>query len=451
MRLPSPRLYWRMALYIGTAIALFLILGAASLVLVASQELANYTAARQGTLAEDAASALAGGGRPALERWLSEEADIPSDVTVFVLDRDSRDILGREVPAAYADFIARFAVGQGERHVPNLQPLRLAPQLIAPDGAVYAFVVMPSRFQVWGSPAVALGIAVAAAVVIATVAWLIARAFGRPIGELQRAARELSLSHFGARVPAAITNRHDELGALAADFNVMAEQIAALVASRQRLMRELSHELRSPLARMQAAVALAAQRGALDGADRARLEQEVVRMDRIIGDLLRFSRLDAAPDMTRSLLRVDDLLAELAGDEEVEAASKGCTVIVRAPRGLTAVGDRELLRSGFENIVRNAIRYSPPGAAVEVEAVAGPGGIEVAVMDRGPGVPAADLHRIFEPFVRVSGATNDGAGTGLGLAIAKRVFEAHGGGISAAARDGGGLIVRVTLPAVELT
>jgi two-component system sensor histidine kinase CpxA len=448
---PAPRLFWRMALWIGAAIAAFVPLAIAVLVLIASRQLENYSATRHGSLGREAARVLAEGGRPALERWLRNEAPIPEGVSVFVLDGASRDILARPVPAAYADFIARYVVADRESPAANYQPIRLAPQLIGPDGDRYAFLVMPRGIDLWGSPAALAGVALAALLVIGTIAWLIARAFTRPIRELQLAARTIASGHVEARVPAAISTRRDELGTLAADFNSMASRIEALLASREQLMRELSHELRSPLTRLQAALALAGARQPLAAGDRERIELEISRMNRVIGDLLRYSRLDAAAEIARHLVRIDALLGELVRDEDVEAAARGCRLELAADRDLAVVGDPQLLRSGLENIVRNAIRFAPRGTTVEIEARRADGHVRIVTRDRGPGVPADQLERIFEPYVRVASAGTDAGGTGLGLAIARRVFALHDGDVRAAAREGGGLEVTVALPAAEMS
>jgi len=259
--------------------------------------------------------------------------------------------------------------------------------------------------------------------------------------------RELASGHVEARAPLSLTARRDELGALAVDFNQMAEQIAALLASRQRLTSEMSHELRSPLARLQAALALAAHRGSMAEADLARIEREIGRMDQVITDLLRHSRLDAAAPMQRRLTRLDALLGQIVHDEEIEASAHGNRLALDCQRDLLVIGDPELLRSGFENLLRNAIRYAPPGTAVEVTAKGSASGHQILIEDRGPGVPEAMLEKIFEPYVRVADQTT---GTGLGLAIARRVFAAHGGSISASPRIGGGLRVAVELPAAQL-
>jgi signal transduction histidine kinase len=264
------------------------------------------------------------------------------------------------------------------------------------------------------------------------------------------AVRELAQGRIEARVPDSITERRDELGALAVDFNTMAAQLQELLSGRERLMAELSHELRSPLARLQAAAALAAQRPGASPADFRRVEQEIGRMDRVIGDLLRFSRLGAAGAMARRLVRLDALIVELCRDEDLEARSRSCELEVRAVRDLLVIGDPELLRSAFENILRNAIRYAPAGSRIEVDAIQSGADVEVTVADRGPGVAGELLERIFEPYFRVPGTVASTDGTGLGLAIARRVFDAHGGRVRAAPRDGGGLKMEVRLPGAAL-
>jgi signal transduction histidine kinase len=440
--LPATRLYWRMALYIGAALAAFVLLSVASLALVATQELEGYVAARHGTLGREAAAVLTRGGRPALQRWLRLEARVPPDVTIYVLDEQARDILDRQLPEYYESFIRRSVVGRPEPRGSNYQPVHLAPQLIGPGGEVYAFLVLPNRIGLLGNRATTLGLLAIAILVIGSIAWLIARTFARPIGELQRVVREIASGQLEARVPATITGRPDEIGALAADFNSMADQITQLLSSRQQLMGELSHALRSPLARLQAALALPNHR--------ERAEHEIARLDRVIGALLRLSRLEAAPDMARRIVRIDDLLAALVRDEELEARGRQVRLELHAEADLAVVGDPELLHSACENLLRNAIRYTQAGTSVEIHAKHDGAQVRIFIEDRGPGVPRDYLARIFDRWVRVPDVPGDPGGTGLGLAIARRVFELHDGSLEAALREGGGLSMRARLPRAQL-
>jgi len=451
MDLPYPRLYLRMAIYIGATLAAFILVGAAILALIASYELEGYVATRHSTLGHEAAEVLATGGRPALQRWLAEEAQIPPDVSIFILDQNSEDIFGRQLPGEFTNFVRNYVVTPADEVKSNYRPLRLAPQLVTPDGQVYAFLVLPKTIGIWGSPATFLGLITVALLVIGSVAWLIASRFGRPIGELQAAVRQLASGHIEARVPAAISSRRDELGALAADFNSMADQLQSLIGNREQLMQEMSHELRSPLARLQASLALAAHRQKLDDAERQQIEREVRSIDQTIGEMLRFSRLDAPAAIAHRLIRVGKLLRELVDVEEIEAQARGCQLELTSERNLQIIGDPDLLRSGFENILRNAIRYAPADSCVELTVQKDGTSIVIQISDRGPGIPEQYLDKIFEPFFRVKNSVADASGSGLGLAIAQRAFEVHGGSIVATPREGGGLIFTVTLPAADLT
>jgi len=446
------RLYLRMVIYIGAALTAFMLVGAVSLFVIASYELRGYAEARHSPLAQQAAAVLAEGGQPALRSWLEESLDEQQDFTIYVLDAESRDLLDRPLPRELAGFIRESVVGtppdDGED---NLLDVRLTPQLVAPDGTLLNFLLLPKGVTLSGSAATRFGLLAVALLVAAVVAWLIARAFGRPIGELQLAVRELASGHVDARVPDVIANRRDELGILAADFNKMADRLQQLMAGREQLMQEMSHELRSPLARLQAALALAGQRQSLTASERNQVDQEIQRMDQAIGEMLRFSHVDTAGAMARRLVRVGKLLADLVETEEVEASARGCRLKLESDRGMTLVGDPVLLRSGFENILRNAIRHAPADSTVDINARRTEDGIRVEICDQGPGVAPEHLEQIFEPYFRAPDTAGQSSGSGLGLAIARRVFEAHGGSILAEARPGGGLAVVVRLVEAELS
>ena len=456
MTLGISRLYSRMALYIGAAIAGFVLLGLASLVLVASRQLENYLAAREGSLGIEAAKVLQSGGTGALRSWMQDPNTLPDGVALYVLDAEGRDLAGKTLPRQYASFVHRFVLAGTDTESGSFRPIRLAPLLVAPDGRRYAFLLLPERIAPWGSPAALAAVIAAALVVIAVVAALIARAFGRPISELQFAVRALADGRIKTRAPVAVSARRDELGALARDFDSMAMQIESLLASRQQLMRDMSHELRSPLARLQAALALAERKHPLPPAEHARIVTELERMNEAIGDVLRFTRLEAEPIRAKHLLRLDELLETLVAEETDEAITRDVRLQLKCYGNLAVVGDPQLLRSGFENILRNAIRYAPTASTINVSATAGSGSplaihddaarILIAIEDQGPGVPVDMIERIFEPYTRLSTAVDDSTGTGLGLAIARRVFEAHGGSVRAEPANPQGLRVRIELP-----
>ncbi len=457
LRPPGSPLYWRLFLTVAAAIVLFIALALVTTAILVSHELEGYVHARQSQLGREAADAFSAGGVEGLRAWLERgDTGIPSDVTVYIVAPDGSEIRGRELPGWSARMMRAIAAHGATPHPDNYRPTVLAPLLIGPGGEVLSMFVMPKNVSPWGSGTTTLALLAVALLVIAAAAWLVARALTRPIMELQLAVRGLASGHVDARVPARIAQRSDELGALATDFNAMAERLSTLLENRQRLLRDVSHELRSPLTRLQAATVLSAHRDALTAADRDRIEREIRRMDVLIGDILRYSRLDDTASMTRRLVRVEEILRGIVEDTEVEAASRGVRLALNAAPELLVVGDPELLHSALENLVRNAVRHSPRGGLVEVAARGGDE-IHVAVADAGPGVPEEFLERIFEPWFRVPqigaqaapGATT--AGTGLGLAIARRVFTLHGGEVAAHRREGGGLVLDVRLPAAEVS
>lgn len=279
----------------------------------------------------------------------------------------------------------------------------------------------------------------------AALAWY----FARPIRSLRQAFDQAANGQLGTRIGPQLAGRRDELADLGRDFDRMAGQLQQLLEGQRRLLHDVSHELRSPLARLQAATDLLAQQPERAAEFIERIERESGRMDRLVGELLTLARLDAgiAP---RQRERVDlaELVANVAEDAAFEGQQRGCRIVTEGDSGAVLHGDRELLHRALENVVRNALRHSPDGGTVLITSRAGsqPGWLEIRVDDEGPGVPEAELEQIFAPFVRSAGAQSQ-AGYGLGLAITSRVMRLHGGQAGAENRAGGGLSVRLTLPA----
>lgn len=294
-------------------------------------------------------------------------------------------------------------------------------------------------------PVVPLAISLLAMLLVgAAVAWYLSG----PLRHLSEGLHRVAQGHFDTRVAPRVGRRNDELSALAADFDRMAEQLQRLTAARQELLHDISHELRSPLARMQAAIGLLQQDGARMPEMVERIEREAGRLDALIEELLTLHRLEAAPD-SWALDRVDllDLLHAVAEDADFEARAQGRSVRIDAPGEFVAQVHGELLYRAFENVIRNAVKYTAPGSAVEVQARPSDDGSQlvVTVADRGPGVPDEARERMFEPFTRLD-ASSGLRGVGLGLTIARRALGVHGGRIDASAREGGGLLMTLRLP-----
>jgi two-component system, OmpR family, sensor kinase len=284
------------------------------------------------------------------------------------------------------------------------------------------------------------------------VCWWLARYVSRPVVHLQSSARSLAAGNLEARVGQEFSKRRDELGVLARDFDVMADHIRNLLDSKEDLLRGMSHELRSPLARLRVALGLARRSGADLGKQLDRIELETERLDMLIGQMLQLSQLRAVEPLTkREHVDLSSLVAEIVEDAKLEASAAQKDVALTLKGTLRTEGDHDLLRSAIENVIRNAIRFTPVESTVTVNVMGERGLAIITIDDRGPGVPQTELERIFEPFYRVAESRDrDSGGTGLGLAITARVVQLYGGSVFARNRDEGGLSVELRLPICSL-
>ncbi|KKO64914.1 Sensor protein CpxA [Janthinobacterium sp. KBS0711] len=305
---------------------------------------------------------------------------------------------------------------------------------------------MPPRMDTPYRNFIPLAAAIAASLLFA---FLLAWYFARPIRDLRQAFEAASHGNLAPRFHAS-GKRGDELTDLGRDFDRMTGRLRNLMDSQTRLLHDVSHELRSPLARLQAAIGLAHQQPEKMAASMQRIERESERMDKLIGELLTLSRLEAGAGQAHSEdLGIADLVHDIVDDARYEARARQLDIALAgdaATADACVTGQPELLARAVENVVRNAIKHSPDGSTVEVELSRQTDWLRIAVLDRGPGVASADLARIFEPFFRASNTQHGTDGHGLGLAIAQHVISAHGGRISASLRSGGGLCVEMLLP-----
>lgn len=275
-----------------------------------------------------------------------------------------------------------------------------------------------------------------------------------PVSTLSEATRRFAQGELDTRVSEDLGGRGDELAGLGRDFDDMAERIGTLLDNQRQLLTDISHELRSPLARLYVALGLvrrqsdAAATEALD-----RIEQETERLNELIGHLLTLTRLQD-PETLGDRRPVDlvGLVRAVVDDADYEAREGGKSVHLDSVEACTTTGLEELLRRAIENVVRNAIRYAPVGSTIEASlAVAQENGsaeARIEVRDHGPGVPDEELAHLFQPFYRVDSARDRGrGGTGLGLSISQRAVRAHGGTIRASNPADGGLLVAIHLPA----
>ncbi|GGZ10138.1 ATP-binding protein [Pseudoduganella plicata] len=424
---------------------------------------------------EAAAATLDAGGPAALSRLL----DTMGRHRVFAVDGAGRELLGRIVdPAMLAE--ARALLRKGD--------IRVVRKVTMPDGRQF-LLFLPARQRQGGldardaapllpgmasrrppppearqpragdpgtreprdpgrrprplTPFIPLAAAVLASLLFAA---LLAWYFARPIRSLRQAFEAASQGDLAPRFHHARIGG-DELSDLGRDFDRMTARLRSLMDGQTRLLHDVSHELRSPLARLQAAIGLAHQRPERMAASLERIERESIRMDKLVGELLTLSRLEAgALAAERQEIDVAELIDQIVADAQFEAAAQGRSVVRHGEADVTLLGEPDLLARAIENVVRNAIKHSRDGGIVVVEVRTVGARLYVRVLDRGPGVAAADLATIFQPFFRSSGTEKDVEGHGLGLAIAQQVVQQHGGSIGATNRDDGGLCVEIVLP-----
>lgn len=409
----------------------------------------------------DASQALESGGREGLVQWLKENPQSRA-INIFIMDERGHDLLDRRPPYGVTRIFHRHRQHARDHRRDsddpgNLRRARPLPQLVAANGDTYTFVVTPLRIPsaIWASTDARLLLLVLALLISGLVSYTLANAISRPVRKLRDATVAFSDGELNVRVADSIGKRRDELGMLGRDFDSMAEKLQAAVEQQAELSRNISHELRSPLARMRVAIELARRKsGELSEFDR--LEREAERLDSLIGQILSYTRLDSGTD--REMARVDlaDVISEVAENVNFECKAEGLegvSVTTELESSAEINGHREALVSAIENAVRNAVHHSTPNSAVRVVFSRSGENAVIEVIDQGPGVAEEDLASLFEPFFRTrqSAESEKDHGTGLGLAIAARAVQINGGEISATNRriDGAvaGLIVRIVLPA----
>lgn len=381
---------------------------------------------------EGAVSAYESGGKTALSGYL-RRLDELFPARHALLDGVGRDMLtGQD----RSEELARAGVR------PKRPPPPGAPILIeraTPDGRYRILVAALPRFD----PLAYLPYYGWIVLLIALMCYGFARYLATPLRQLRQSVGRFGGGDLSHRVR---SSRKDELGDLAREFDCMADRIETLLSAERRLLQDISHELRSPLSRLVFAVELARTSDDREPAF-ARIKKEVSRLSGLVGELLEMTRAESDPS-TRSLEQFDvaELAKAVADDCALEAQQKGCRIECQCDQGLDFWGDRELLRRAVENVLRNAIRYSPEGSVVSA-AVFNTGGWRIIrIRDHGPGVPEGMLEQIFQPFFRVdSDRSRDSGGTGLGLSIAERAVRLHLGEIKAR-NAAPGLEVEIRLP-----
>jgi two-component system sensor histidine kinase CpxA len=380
----------------------------------------------------EARTAYETGGRPALQSFL-ETLHRVYDAEGVLTIADGRDLLTNQDRSALIRHTRRRALYE-------LFRVESVVGRLSEDGRYWFFFIVPrTAVGTWFLQPEHMFV-MAAAVFFCY--WL-AMYLTRPVRTLQKAVERFGRGELSARSGA---TRQDELGDLARAFDRMAGRIETLLTAERRLLLDISHELRSPLARLAVAVELARTGEDLDPALN-RIQKEADRLNGLVGQLLQVTRAEGDPgSLPRYPVRLDELVKQLVEDSSLEATSQGCRVEYQGGEPVTVEGDAELLRRAVENVLRNAIRHAPPETAVEVKMARNNGHALVDIRDRGPGVPEEALPRLFDPFYRVETDRNrTSGGIGLGLSIARRAVELHKGTIRARNAQPG-LEVELDLP-----
>jgi len=434
--------------------ALFLVL--AILVTLAMRppgELASAQA-QQARFLNEAVQAYQTGGVEAARRYLRSVRDT-EHVRLFLFDGQGKELLGRRPP----EWIERVERGQtrtADSFWGRLGPGQFLRQsMTAADGSRYTLVIeLPPEEHAFFGPHGAPGLAIAIAILSSgLVCYLLARYLTSPVVRLRAATQKLAAGDLSARAGVPAPKGHDEIAALVRDFDAMAERLENVVKVQGRLLNDISHELRSPLARLNVALGLVRQRAgaeAQSGLDR--IDREANRLNELIGRLLTVARLESGNDGLQKIpIELGALIEGIVNDADFEAQSRNCHVVVAVVDDCVLMGNPDLLYSAVENVIRNAVRYTREGTEVRVrlDRERTPGGLQaiIKVSDSGPGVPNDELVKLFQPFHRIDDARGrQTGGVGLGLAITERAVRLHGGTVRASNPPEGGLLIEIQLP-----
>jgi len=390
---------------------------------------------------------------PAALAAVLQETEKASGVTATLFDANGQELSGRSVQPGAPELIQK--AGESNEVEFNFagRNTLVARPVVSPQGQRYTYVANIPR-QPYQMSLQTQSLRLLVVLLVGGIfCYSLARYLTKPILNLRTTTNELAEGNLGARVATNLTKRRDEIGQLGRDFNGMAQRLESMVKAQQRLLGDISHELRSPLARLGVALGLARQRaGAPATASLDRIERESDNLNEMISQLLTLTRLESGTDgRKRSDVDLDNLVREVAEDADFEARSLNRSVQVVSSDKCSINGVEELLRSAVENVVRNAVRFTPEGTAVEValkkQNGAGDNFAVISVRDHGLGVPDESLETIFRPFYRTEDARDrqSGGGTGLGLAITERAVRMHGGTVEASNAHGGGLSVEMKL------
>ncbi len=449
------RIFWKILLSFWLAILLTGIVTGIIITLYQDAKIAYSvieTGARPNGLTESVARTLATGGK-ALLREIVKPQTAGKEATggpplPFVVDTQGKDLFSRTVNSKAWAEAQRLTDKQA--NTPGVEKVTL------PDGEVY-WIFMPRRpppfphnimFELFDAPFFLLVMAILTSLLFSS--WL-ARVISRPIETLRDGLKAVSQGHFDINVSQTLGKRYDEFADLGQDADSMAKKLKQSIHAQRRLLHDISHDLRSPLARLQLAIGLMRQKPENSELMLQRIEQECHRLDSLVGEVLMLARMESGVPLPKEdYLDLVELLQSLVDDAQFEARDSDCMIALHVDEvlndGIIIQSRGELLLRAFDNLIRNALLHAGPRCHIEISVYQkSPGLLQIDIADNGPGIAEHTLSSIFEPFFR----SNNNQGSGLGLAITKRAIEAHGGTISAYNRESGGLCMHIELPCPE--
>jgi signal transduction histidine kinase len=446
------RLFWRIfALFWTATLVLILAISWSTSYTFENEKIPGLDITRMESVLNEqlrgASRALHSGGIDAL-REVQHGAN-ERGITLNVLDADNKDILGNEVREDIAAEAASAVADEQGLHS-NRSRIRT---IVLPGGAHYtavaAYLNHPMLRMLYRRPTYFWDQVVIASIISAIFALILAAYIAAPLSRIRTGARRVAGGDLDARVGPIKFGRSAEMLALASEFDGMAARLKELVEGQRRLIRDVSHEMRSPLARQHVALELA--RGQVQTGDVRlqldRIERESERLEEMIAQAIQLSRMETTQPARVEPVALDTLVADIVADASFEAQARQCSLLIERNTPLTVNAEADLLGSAIENIIRNAVNYTRTDSTIRVRLDHADREARLHVTDAGPGVPETDLVRIFEPYYRTDDArARKSGGSGLGLAIAKRAIERQGGHIRASNVAGGGLDVEVLLP-----
>jgi len=401
--------------------------------------------------ANAAVATFESGQHDALKKWLEQTGE--SKKMVMYLLCSTGEIVSNHVPP---DEIKRVAADLASEDLDDgmlkFGNLIVSHEILSTSGKAYRLAAVSekplSHFVIipWAGLTIRLTIAI---VISGLICYLLSIYLTQPLRSLGLAAKSIATGNLSTRVGRFKGHNRDEIAELSNEFDRMAEQLETLIHSKERLLQDISHELRSPLARLRIALELGRNKAkGLAEVEFSRMEIECLRLNCLIGEILEFARLDKSVDeLNKTDVNITDLLHHISEDANFEYGGNPPRVLMSPAPAVHVLADERLIHRAIENIVRNALRYSPEDKPVEISLTQAAGQVFIDIADKGPGVPEDQLVTIFNPFYRVDPSREKKTGGyGLGLSIAEKAVQLHQGTIVASNRPDGGLLVRIRLP-----